>query len=401
MREFMLILYRHKTHINPLKRRELLAYFFWRKVVLRFTKKFLLLSLGVLIVNNLVAQLCQGSLGDPVVNITFGTGPNTGPPLSTALNGYNYVSNTCPNDGFYTIANSTSNCFNNSWLTVAEDHTPGDNEGYMMLVNASVVPNDFYKEQVTGLCGGTTYEFAAWLINVIRPSACNNIPNRPNITFNIETINGQVLQTYNTGDIEASGSPLWKQYGLFFTTPAGTSTVVIKMTNNADGGCGNDLALDDITFRPCGPKVSINVNGVTGIKNVCRGDVTDLNFGSAIVGGYSNTFYQWQKSTDSISWTDIPGATVPAFTTPAIIIPGNYFFRLTVAEGNNITISSCRIASDFVTVKVNGLPVSNASNNGPVCEGTSVSLSATGGGNYSWTGPGSFTSNMHSPVITN
>ncbi|MBS1607925.1 MAG: hypothetical protein JSS70_03930 [Bacteroidetes bacterium] len=42
------------------------------------------------------AQLCTGSLGDPVVNINFGTGSaNTG---YTPTNAYTYVSNSCPND---------------------------------------------------------------------------------------------------------------------------------------------------------------------------------------------------------------------------------------------------------------------------------------------------------------
>ncbi|MEO6329813.1 MAG: gliding motility-associated C-terminal domain-containing protein [Ginsengibacter sp.] len=366
-----------------------------------FIKRFLLFALGLVVFNNLIAQLCQGSLGDPVVNITFGSGPNTGPPLSASLNEYSYVSNTCPNDNFYTIANSTNNCFGDSWLTLSEDHTPGDIDGYMMVVNASVMPSLFYIQDVGGLCGGTTYEFAAWMVNVLRPTACAGNGNRPNITFDIETTTGQALQTYSTGDIDATSSPVWKQYGLFFTTPPGVSSVKIKIFNNAAGGCGNDLALDDITFRPCGPKASINVNGVADIKDVCTGDMTVLNFGSVIVGGYVNTFYQWQKSNDSISWTDIPGANGSQYSIPAIVTPGKYFFRLAVAEGNNISISSCRIASDFVTVNVNALPVTAASNNGPACVGTALTVTATGGASYLWTGPGNFSANMQSPVIPN
>lgn len=364
-------------------------------------KRYLLFFLGLSFVGNITAQLCQGSLGDPVVKITFGSGPNTGPPLNSSVTNYNYLPSDCPNDGYYTIANSTSNCFNNSWQTISEDHTPGDVNGYMMLVNASFAAGDFYVQQVDGLCGGTTYEFAAWLINVIRPSACNFNTIKPNITFSIETLSGLVLQKSSTGDIDAADPAAWKQYGLFFTTPAATSSVVVRVTNNAPGGCGNDLALDDITFRPCGPKVSINVNGVTEIKDVCTGDTASLNFGSAIVGGYNNSFYQWQKSPDSISWTDIPGANNQTYKIPAILTPGKYYYRLAVAEGNNIMSSSCRIASDMVTVNVNSLPVPAASNTGPACEGTSVTLNATGGSNYTWTGPNNFAANVQLPVITN
>lgn len=365
-----------------------------------FIKRFLLLVLALFIIDNIFAQLCQGSLGDPVVNINFGTGPNTGPALSSSVTNYSYLSGVCPNDGFYTIANSTSNCFGNSWLTIPEDHTPGDNNGYMMLVNASFAAGDFYVQEVSGLCGGTTYEFAAWMINVIVPSSCNNNTIKPNITFNIETTAGQVLQTYSTGNIEASPSPLWKQYGLFFTTPASTSSVVVRITNNAPGGCGNDLALDDITFRPCGPKIAININGEADIKEVCTGDTASLNFSSLIVGGYINSFYQWQKSSDSVSWSDITGANAPVYSNAAIITPGKYYYRLAVAEGDNINISSCRIASDFVTVNVNALPVPAASNSGPACEDGTITLQSTGGTNV-WAGPGGFISTLAAPVIVN
>jgi hypothetical protein len=33
--------------------------------------------------------------------------------------------------------------------------------------------------------------------------------------------------------------------------------VSLSLRNNAPGGIGNDLALDNITFRPCGPLAQI------------------------------------------------------------------------------------------------------------------------------------------------
>src|SRR5256714_15354652 len=85
------------------------------------------------------AQLCTGSLGDPVVNITFGSGPNPGSSLNAATTNYTYVNSDCPNDGMYTIINKTSACFGNTWHSVNQDHT-GDSSGYFMLVNASFTP---------------------------------------------------------------------------------------------------------------------------------------------------------------------------------------------------------------------------------------------------------------------
>ena len=42
------------------------------------------------------AQICSGSLGDPVINVTFGSGSNPGAPLSTVSNNYVFTSAACP-----------------------------------------------------------------------------------------------------------------------------------------------------------------------------------------------------------------------------------------------------------------------------------------------------------------
>ncbi|MBL0070476.1 MAG: proprotein convertase P-domain-containing protein [Bacteroidetes bacterium] len=47
------------------------------------------------------------------------------------------------------------------------------------------------------------------------------------------------------------------------------------------------------------------------------------------------------------------------------------------------------------------LPVASASNNGPLCVGNTLNLTASGGSSYSWTGPNSFTSSSQNPSVTN
>ena len=117
------------------------------------------------------------------MNITFGTGyvnPNSIPGFKT---NYTYLNTVCPNDGQYTIASSSPSCFGNNWWALTEDHTPNDINGNMMIVNASYNPGDFCVDTVDGLCNAVTYEFAAWLLNLmIKPNSI-----LPNITFSIET----------------------------------------------------------------------------------------------------------------------------------------------------------------------------------------------------------------------
>src|SRR5690606_5124454 len=79
----------------------------------------------------------------------------------------------------------------------------------------------------------------------------------PNITVEFIAPDGSVLSTFNTGDIgRCSENPqdntcttaIWHQ----FTTSVNLgnhSTFAIRFKNNAPGGGGNDLALDDITIK--------------------------------------------------------------------------------------------------------------------------------------------------------
>ena len=342
-----------------------------------------------------VAQLCQGSLGDPIVNITFGNGANPGAPLTAATTSYQYISSDCPNDGFYTVRNSTVGCYGNTWHTLNSDHT-GDGSGYFMLVNASFQTGAFYVDTVKGLCGGTTYEFASWMLNVLVPSSCNGNTIQPNITFSIERTNGVVLQSYNSGSIPPTAAAQWRQFGFFFITPPTVSDIVLRIVNNAPGGCGNDLLLDDITFRPCGPQITSMINAsLTTSTSICQGQSGSFVLSNTMSGGFLSPAYQWQQlNVSTNTWSDIPGATNLLHTvnvnsaTPA----GMQEYRLAVAESGNLGTLQCRVFSKPFSVQVNPLPVTTAANNGPICAGENIVLNATGGSSYSWSGPGGFTS---------
>lgn len=355
------------------------------------------------IIQHANAQLCQGSLGDPIINTTFGSGPNPGPSLSAATTNYQYVPNDCPNDGFYTVRNNTTSCFGNSWHSFSSDHT-GNTNGYFMLVNASIQPSAFYLDTVRGLCGNTTYEFAAWIMNVLLPSACNGNGIQPNLTFSIEQTNGTILQTYNTGGINSTQSPTWRQYGFFFTTPVGVSDIVLRIFNNSQGGCGNDLALDDITFRACGPLLSPAITGVASDTiSFCEGTPGTFAFTCSVSGGFNNPVLQWQERMNTGSWADIPLANTNSLTRifTTATLSGDYQFRLAVAEIGNLGSAQCRIVSGPLTVRINKNPETTAVNDGPGCAGNTSILTATGGTQYVWTGPNGFTGSGASIQLSN
>jgi gliding motility-associated-like protein len=348
------------------------------------------------------AQTCTGSLGDPVIYQDFGSGTNPGPPLGPTFTNYNYVAGDCPNDGNYTIANSTNSCFSSSWHSVTQDHT-GNPNGYMMVINASNEPGLFYVQRADAgkLCGSTTYEFAAWILNVIKPYACGGKSSQPNITFSIETVGGTVLKTYNTGDIPPTNSPIWNHYGTFFTTPANVTDVIVKMINNAPGGCGNDLLLDDITFRACGPVIQAGFGTISGPANeeICEGSSANYTL-TANVSGSNNPSYQWQSNNGN-GWADLPLQTINsldiAFTNAK---PGTYQYRLGVGNGANISSLQCRVYSSPLIVTVNPKPVVSAIPPQTVCEGNTLRLTADGGGSYVWSGP-NLPSTSQNPLVIN
>jgi N-acetylneuraminic acid mutarotase len=78
---------------------------------------------------------------------------------------------------------------------------------------------------------------------------------------------------------------------------------------------------------------------------------------------------------------------------------------ITVTSGGTYTISivdnnGCQ-SSSSLTINVSPLPLAVATNSGPFCIGSTLNLGASGGSNYSWTGPGGFTSTLQNPTRAN
>ena len=359
----------------------MISTFFLRVSRILLLPSILLILAGV--ANQANAQLCNGSLGDPVVNITFGSGDGPGLALAAASTSYQYAINACPVNGYYSLLNRGIEC-NYGWHILKGDHT-GNPNGYFMLIDASFEPGDFYLDTVKNLCPNTTYEFAAWMLNmkyVLQGT-------RPNITFKIETVNGLVLQTYNSGDIPVEQTINWKQYGFYFTTPLNVSNIVLRMTNNAPGGDGNDLALDDITFRPCGDLITAAVQAnASDTIEVCEDNMNDYTFNATVSSGYISPVYQWQLSTDKgAHWNDIAGADgITYLRRPTAA--GFYWYRFTVAENSLSGLAACRIASTPVKINVYPLPLVYAGPDRYIVSGNTVSLAASAQGDalqYLWT----------------
>lgn len=288
------------------------------------------------------AQLgfCSGESGDPIFIETFGNGLFNGPPLPAGVTTYSFL-NFAPNDGEYTITSNTGQR-PGWWFT--GDHT-GDTNGKMLLVNASFNPGLFYQTPITGLCENTPYEFSAWILNILRNSSnsCNGNEVPIEVRFEIWDDTDTVLLASGAMAPRFSEAFVnWVQYGLTFTTSPGQNGVILKMINQGRGGCGNDLAIDDITFKTCGDETVITAaNGDLSFEQ-CEGDAPlsfTLNAGTAI-SVFASPAFQWQVSNDGSIFTDLTGETSATITTG--LLTDNTFYRVKVAEDAvNLNNSQC------------------------------------------------------------
>ncbi len=316
---------------------------------------------------------CSGNSGDPIFTETFGAGI-TSSPLPAGTTTYTFAGGS-PSDGFYTVSSNT-NFFD--WHDI-DDHTPNDTDGRMLVVNADFTAGEFYRTTISGLCENTSYEFSSWMINLLpSTTSCPNGGIPINVRFEIwNNTDTNLLASGNTGSINGTSGPNWVQYALVFQTLPAQTSVILKMLNNGVGGCGNDLAIDDIVFKTCGDTVAIEDALNNSNIYVCEDQLPFSTQLTAIpdFSIFSSHFYQWQESTDGINWTDIVGENNQNYT--PTLTSNTSFYRVLVAEDAvNLTNSSCNSTSVIFEIRV--IPFPNApTSNGDlmICQNDNTMLS--------------------------
>ena len=177
----------------------------------------------------------------------FGTGTGRVCDLNGASTTYICNQTTQVDDGQYSISN-ISDGLNTGWHLGMEDHTVGDIDGRALYVNADFTPGEFYRRTIT-LTANSDFSFNAWITTVYDTDTgiCGGAGIPSNVIFRIEDPLGNLIQEINTGDIQNGPSPIWQEFTINFNTGANTD-IQLVLINNSVGGCGNDLAIDDITL---------------------------------------------------------------------------------------------------------------------------------------------------------
>ena len=209
--------------------------------------------LFLLISSPMLAQNNNCIYKDPVFKLDFGTTTNNGAPIMYGIENYKTKTGQCPDDGFYSFDAFINNCFAGKWHNLPEDHTPGDVNGKMMIVNAAEKPSDFLSMTITGLKPGARYRFLGWFVNICKyASGCTPTP--PVIEISAFA-NNKILASFKTEEIKQATAPRWENVTGEFVMAANTDVITLQMKALTPGGCGNDFALDDIEINQCSQSI--------------------------------------------------------------------------------------------------------------------------------------------------
>ncbi len=343
---------------------------------------------------------------------TFGSGTTLNRPTPPAFlpTGYTYVSNVSPTqpvgDGSYAIVKNSSprsginrnasrkpNCvgllpsadscdnrmFDGHWF-IDGDHS-GTNDGvgntppsaidpggYMLMVNADYVASEVYRQDISGLCPNTYYEFSAWVRNICPNCGVDSIGTQtwrpgvnPNLTFILDNVD-----RYNTGEVDTLGG--WIKKGFVFVTGPSQTSATFSIRNNGQGGGGNDWVMDDISVATCLPNMSYSPSLS---PTVCEGNALTIN---DTIRSYFNNYrhHQWQRSTDNgLTWSDVGSLrdSIPHFNaalnsweyiTSYTIPPpntnvsdsGNLYRVIVATSADNVSSPSCQVTDGISIINL-------------------------------------------------
>ena len=219
-------------------------------------------------------------------------------------------------------------------------------------------------------------------------------PAVPVITSNSPVCEGSTI------NLSAASSPgaSYSWSGPAFT--ANTQSISIPNAQAANAGIYTVTATaNNCMSQPASTNVVVNLAPVIASTSFVNPSGCNATNGSISLNGLANnTSYTINYTRNSVPQ---PPVTLTASTTGTVLIN-----NLSAGTYTNITVSvnGCQSAgAGPITLTDPGNPSSpTVSNNGPLCSGTSLILSASGipGAIYSWTGPG-FTSSQQNPTIPN
>jgi gliding motility-associated-like protein len=157
------------------------------------------------------------------------------------------------------------------------------------------------------------------------------------------------------------------------------------------------VVVSDAKRPNCSLTKTVNVSVVAPVVAVSPRTTVVCNPGTAVpltatatpsTSGGSITTYSWQPTT---------GLSNPNIANPTASPTVTTTYKCFVTDN-----TGC-VGVDSLTITINPSSNATATNNGPICEGQTLSLSTPNlaGAAYSWSGPNFYTSNLRTPTISN
>jgi hypothetical protein len=269
-----------------------------RRILTAMQKLSTLITCIILLVaiNGLKAQNCNSEVIQ--FRETFGTGTGNAA-LPAGRTNYNYNGTGSLADGDYKLNKSSQG--KPEWHN-GTDHT-GDVNGRMMVTNASFTPGEFYRDTVYGLSSKSNYAVYLYAMNVNTVGTCSPNPILPRLQLVIESYNADgtftELNSIISQDLPQTATPTWVMITGIVYLPTDVTAVRYRIINNATGGCGNDIAIDDITFSQCAPQIL----PLSGLNLKAYRETSGVSLNWSARNEIDNERFNVEKSVDGRNWT--------------------------------------------------------------------------------------------------
>lgn len=290
----------------------------------------------------------------------------------------------------YTVTGSNGFCTNVKTFTITVTNTP------TLVVNSATVCSG--NAATLTASGATTY---TWNPGGLTGATQTFTPPTGTNVYTVTGANGSCISTKTTS-ILVNATPTVNVFSLSTATICSGKSIAVNATGatsytwNPGPLTGSSQTLSPLATTVytingsntncTGTKLyTVTVNAtptITGVTNptVCVGQT--INLTSSGGGTYS-----WNGPMGYTS-----GAQNPNIANATTGMAGQYSLTVTSSVG------SCT-SSATASVTVNALPTASLSSNSPVCSGSTLNLSGSGGSTYLWNGPNSFSSTTQNPSI--
>lgn len=263
-----------------------------------------LLSLfGLLLLSyNITAQV---TCSNPKIiwseNFGTGTTATSNPDVLTSGLTYN-ASGDLVAEGTYRVINNTQQ--KPEWQA-SPDHT-GNTDGKMLVVNGQA--EKFYQHIITNANGFVpgNYSVSMYVMNIDASGVCSPNPLLPLMTLTVEYLSGNTWvalsgSPYSEAPVPQTVNPTWVNQISSFTLPsldASPTQIRITIGDGTEGGCGNDFAVDDITFSGCSEEGTAPVT-LTSFTAHAKGNGVSIDWSTS--QELNNDYFQVERSADGSS----------------------------------------------------------------------------------------------------